>query len=250
MVKRLFFAISVVASLFIVVIVTSGWFLSQDLPPEVAAGYNVWQENGCIGCHTLYGQGGAFAPDLTHIYEQRGADYLREFMVNPNAFHPDQRLMPRFGLTVNETDNLLAFLDWATKQEPAVRWPPRLIAVSGSGSLTVAAVPEITAPEASPQDAAIARGRAIYSRAPAVCSTCHSLEPEVRLVGPSLYGIATTAAERVSGQSAEDYIRTSILNPSDHIVEGFPDAMQKNFAETLSADEINDLIVFLLTQER
>src|SRR5688500_9488886 len=45
------------------------------------------------------------------------------------------------------------------------------------------------------------------------CTTCHTLDGTT-LVGPSFQGIATRAATRVEGQSAEEYLRQSITNPS------------------------------------
>src|SRR5574337_943643 len=53
------------------------------------------------------------------------------------------------------------------------------------------------------------------------CSACHSLQPNQTLVGPSLAGIATTAATRKDGYSAEKYIHESIVLPNAYIVEGF-----------------------------
>jgi nitric oxide reductase subunit C len=102
--------------------------ITNEVSPEVSAGYDVWRANGCEGCHTLFGQGGPYAPDLTRIYRQRGETYLREFLVNPSAFYPNQRFMPRFNLAVAETDSLLAFLDWVGQQDAG--WPPRAIQVN------------------------------------------------------------------------------------------------------------------------
>ncbi|MDX1994177.1 MAG: cytochrome c [bacterium] len=220
------------------------------MPEAAADGYQVWRANGCVGCHSLYGQGGTFAPDLTHIHSQRGDDYLREFLANPTAFHPDARRMPRFALTRAETDQLLAFLDWVDEQPTAENWPPRMIAVNGMGGLTASnAATTTTTVALSEEDAAIERGRALFSAAPAACSTCHSLEPNVTLAGPSLHGIADRAWYRIPGVGPEDYIRASILAPSDYVVEGFTDVMQKNFGEALNSQQISDLIAFLMTQE-
>ncbi|MDL5054077.1 c-type cytochrome [Oscillatoria laete-virens NRMC-F 0139] len=210
----------------------------------VQRGWAVWRENQCEGCHTLYGQGGAYAPDLTHIYQQRGENYLRPFFVNPGAFHPtSERVMPRFGLTRDETTDLLAFLEWAGAQENARRWPPAALAVS-TGSVDTALLTSAQVPE-DPVEA----GRYWFSRPPAICGTCHALEPDVVVVGPSLAGIATRAGTRVPGQSAETYIRNSILNPGEHVVEGFQNVMAQNLGEVLSAEQINQIIAFLMTLE-
>src|SRR3989304_872699 len=65
-------------------------------------------------------------------------------------------------------------------------------------------------------------------------------------------GVATRAATRVAGLTAEEYIRQSILDPNAYVVEGFADengesVMPNNFGETLSEEQISDLAAFLLT---
>jgi nitric oxide reductase subunit C len=245
---RLFFTLCLVvaAALLLAPLLSSG--TRAETSDAVRAGYAVWQENGCEGCHTLYGQGGAFAPDLTHIYSQRGETYLREFLVNPSAFHVGQRVMPRFGLTVSQTDHLLAFLNWTDEQ---TLWPPRPIRVNGGVEAVLSSVNDAAqpAPESAAPADPVANGRYWFSRPPANCATCHSLEPDVIIVGPSLAGVATRAQTRVADQNAEAYLRTSILHPGDFIVPGFNNVMAQNLGDVLSADQINNIIAFLQTLE-
>lgn len=239
---RTFYFACCIISAAVLVIVFVGALPARSVPPEVASGLTVWRVMGCENCHTLYGQGGSYAPDLTHIYSQRGPDYIREFLVNPNAFHPNQRAMPRFLLTRTETDHLLAFLAWAGQQ---TAWPPRAVLVAGVGSVGLSG--DAVSGGNITSDDPVERGRALFSRAPANCATCHLLEPDAVRIGPSLAGIATRAATRIPGMSAEEYIRNSIISPGDYIVEGFPDAMQKNLGDVLTSQQINDLIAFLMT---
>lgn len=234
------------ATFLVVFAVGSEGLQTRPVSDAVAAGYRVWHANGCEGCHTLYGQGGAFAPDLTHIVSQRGPEYLREFMANPGAFHPGERAMPRLGLTAREIGSLLVFFEWV--ESHAAGWPPRPIQVSGGAPDSAASSPESAADAVLPQDAA-ARGRYWFQRPPAICATCHSLEPEVVIVGPSLAGIAGRAIERVPGLSAAEYLRASILDPGAYVVAGFQNVMAKNLGEVLNSDQINDIIAFLLTLE-
>lgn len=242
---RLFFTVCLIFSAAILTVVGVAALQARPMSPEATAGADVWRAYRCEGCHTLFGQGGAYAPDLTRIYGQAGADFLREFMVNPSAFHPGARLMPAFGLTKTETDHLLAFLQWTDTQNTG--WPPRPILVAGGGNVDTgvdAASAETV--DSLPTDPA-ARGEYWFKRPPAICATCHALTPDTVIVGPSLAGIASRAASRVPGVNAETYLRDSILDPGAYIVPGFPDAMQKNLGETLSTDQINDIIAFLLT---
>ncbi len=80
------------------------------------------------------------------------------------------------------------------------------------------------------------------------CITCHSLEPDVVIVGPSQAGLATRAETRVPGQTAEEYIRNSIVNPNDYIVEGFAEGvMYQNYGTDLTPEQIDDLVAYTLT---
>jgi cytochrome c2 len=86
------------------------------------------------------------------------------------------------------------------------------------------------------------------------CGTCHSLEKDKTLVGPSLAGIATDGANTVkeadykgTAKTAAEWLRESILNPNVDVPEGFkPDIMPKTLNK-LSEQELNDLIAYLLT---
>lgn len=80
------------------------------------------------------------------------------------------------------------------------------------------------------------------------CVTCHSLEEGVVIVGPSQYALATRAAGRVAGQSAEEYLHESIVEPNAYIVEGFDSGvMYQTYGEELSEQDINDLVAYMLT---
>ena len=82
------------------------------------------------------------------------------------------------------------------------------------------------------------------------CSNCHSLQPGQTLVGPSLAGIGTTAATRIEGYSAEEYLQESIEQPNTYVVEGFrPDIMPENFGKRMSDEDLVDLIAYLMTLE-
>ncbi len=86
------------------------------------------------------------------------------------------------------------------------------------------------------------------SHAGYACVTCHFTDSDERLIGPGLLTIAERAAIRVEGQSGEDYIRESIINPGSYLVEGYPDMfMPQNFAEIFSAEQIDYLVAYLLS---
>ncbi|MBK8619936.1 MAG: hydrogenase iron-sulfur subunit [Anaerolineales bacterium] len=82
------------------------------------------------------------------------------------------------------------------------------------------------------------------------CRICHSLEKNETIIGPSFYGIADRAANRVPGLTAEEYLRQSIVEPNAFIVPGYPSGqMIQNFGQILTEEQINDLIAFLMTMQ-
>ena len=94
-----------------------------------------------------------------------------------------------------------------------------------------------------------AAGEQVYNQVAApACSTCHSLEPGVMLVGPSLANIGAEAGSRLSGTSAEDYLRQSVTDPNAHIVEGFAaNLMPASYGGQLTAQQIDDLVAYMLS---
>jgi cytochrome c len=92
-----------------------------------------------------------------------------------------------------------------------------------------------------------ARGRAVFTGV-GTCNSCHDVSAGIKIVGPSLKGIANTAGRRIAGVPAEAYLRESILQPNKFVVPGFPSGiMPQAFAQTLNPQQINDVIAYLLT---
>ncbi len=82
------------------------------------------------------------------------------------------------------------------------------------------------------------------SDAPA-CITCHRLDATAGR-GPGLGGYGARAGVQVAGESAEVYTFYSIADPARHLVSGYSNIMFADYANRLSAQEIADLIAFLL----
>ena len=95
---------------------------------------------------------------------------------------------------------------------------------------------------------AAGRGQSLFTGTVARCSTCHALSADTVIVGPSLAGVATRAADRVAGLSAEEYLYQSILDPDAFKAPGFENtAMDPTLARTLTIEQVDDLVAYLLT---
>lgn len=83
------------------------------------------------------------------------------------------------------------------------------------------------------------------------CKTCHVIGAgEPAIVGPNLNGIATRAGQRVEGQTAEEYIYTSIVDPYAYVVHGYQSSiMVRNYEQLLTQQQIHDIVAYLMTLE-
>jgi hypothetical protein len=63
-----------------------------------------------------------------------------------------------------------------------------------------------------------------------------------------LKGVASRAGSREPGKSADYYLHESLMAPNAFVVPNFPaNVMPQNFAQTLSAQQIDDLVAYLKT---
>jgi mono/diheme cytochrome c family protein len=82
------------------------------------------------------------------------------------------------------------------------------------------------------------------------CSGCHMIKGQGGAIGPDQSTIGTTAATRKPGMSAEDYIRESIINPGAFVVPNYQNGvMPATYGQTLSQDQLNQLVQYLLEQK-
>lgn len=244
---------------------------AENITPQVTHGKNVWHKYNCINCHTLFGEGAYYAPDLTKITQHRGEAYLQAYMRDPSKFYDEnkhRRLMPKQNLSEEEITDLIAFLDWVSKVDNQ-GWPPRPILVTGgfipgSDSAGAVASGEGTAAAAirpvTAADDPRAQGEHVFRTATPACNACHSTAPGANMAGPTLAGIASRAAEMVesdlykgNAKNVEGYIRESIISPSNHLIPGDmysangASFMPTGYEETLTAEQLDNLVAYLAT---
>ncbi|EHY77412.1 c-type cytochrome [Stutzerimonas stutzeri] len=241
---------------------------AENITAEVKHGMDVWHKYNCINCHTLFGEGAYYAPDLTKITQHRGEPYLKAYMRDPSKFYDEKihrRLMPKQDLAEDEISDLIAFLDWVSKVDNQ-GWPPRPILVTGSfvpGADTGGGQRDDLPAGARPVDAdddERALGEQVFRAAVPACNACHSIAPGANMAGPTLAGLATRAAEIVAspdyqGQAsdARGYIRESIVDPSAHIIPGAmysadgTSFMPTGYDKSLTDEQIDQLTAYLET---
>jgi len=81
------------------------------------------------------------------------------------------------------------------------------------------------------------------------CVTCHATVPgEEKGSGQNLSNIGNRAGATVPGQPAEEYLRTAITNPDAYLAGGYQDGiMYRGYEQALTAQQVNDLVAYMLT---
>ena len=87
------------------------------------------------------------------------------------------------------------------------------------------------------------------------CGACHKIGSlgEAHKVGPDLSAIGAIAATRITGMTAEIYLRQSILDPNAFIVPDCPNGpcianiMPRDYETRLSSQQIDTMVAYLLT---
>ena len=139
---------------------------SPEITADVDAGKMVWHKYDCIGCHTIFGNGSYFAPDMTKITVNKPKGYLKKFLMDPRGVNPGA-VMPKLGISSDEADKLLVFLEWTSKVDTN-GWPPKPILAAAVGSSGNAMTP----------------GQRVYQALG--CSNCHTLSGIGGTSGPDL----------------------------------------------------------------
>ncbi len=145
------------------------------LTPEAIRGKDLWDSSNCMGCHTLFGEGAYYAPELTRVYTRRGPVFLRQMLKDPEAMYPGQRRMWNYHFTDAELDALVAFFKW-TDQVDLNGFPPapRLMQVAVPGG-----------------DGALAKRSNRPQIINQLCVACHAIEGQGGAVGPALDGVGS-----------------------------------------------------------
>src|SRR5690606_23068275 len=84
----------------------------QGITESIVLGKKVWEENSCINCHSLLGEGAYFAPELGNVWVRYGGREnpdgarmgLKTWMRIQPTGAPGRRQMPNFNLSEEELD--------------------------------------------------------------------------------------------------------------------------------------------------
>ncbi|MDM8546125.1 c-type cytochrome [Candidatus Venteria ishoeyi] len=100
----------------------------ENLTEQVVHGKLLWEENNCIGCHSLLGEGAYFAPELGNVYVRFGnsTEAIKGFIKSrPAQGIPGRRSMPQFNFSDEELESIAQFLKYSSEINTS-NWPPNI----------------------------------------------------------------------------------------------------------------------------
>ena len=146
----------------------------QDrMTAEVVRGKEIWDQSNCMGCHTILGEGGYYAPELTRVVKRRGVEWIAIFLKDPEAMFPGERKMVNYHFDDAQISDVIAFLGWIGE-----------IDTQGAPARARSRAAAVAAPVVQ---AAVAPPPAMFGT---VCVACHAVGGNGGRVGPALDGVA------------------------------------------------------------
>jgi cbb3-type cytochrome oxidase cytochrome c subunit len=86
-----------------------GYYASMKVIPSASQGQRLFLQKGCIGCHSIAGQGGKVGPALDDVGLRRAPEWMMQHFRDPQSVTPGT-VMPKFGFTETEARALTEFL--------------------------------------------------------------------------------------------------------------------------------------------
>jgi len=157
------------------------------MTPQVLAGKQLWDENNCMGCHTLLGEGAYYAPELTKVVERRGAAWIDLFLQDPQRMFPGQRKMVKYDFTAEERQDLIAFFGWIGKVDTNGFPAKPDMNLNGAIKEGATTAPLVAARAADGPDPLLGAPEMFKT----VCTSCHMVGGKGGTVGPALDGVAS-----------------------------------------------------------
>jgi mono/diheme cytochrome c family protein len=201
-----------------------GYYASMKVIPSRNEGQRLFQQKGCIGCHSVEGNGGKVGPALDDVGLRRTPEWMMQHFRDPQSVTPGT-VMPRFGFTETEARALTDFLLHLRDQKFAINLPSQMLPVE--------------------------RGHSIYRKYG--CAGCHGTEAKGGVPNPN----AKTAQLvpgliRVAEGYTKDELKVRILKgqreiPSLDATRPPPPLYMPAWADTIKDAEVDDLVAYLIS---
>lgn len=187
----------------------------REAPSQEEGFAKLLRETKCLSCHKIKGQGGDYAPDLTHAGSKFKIRWLADFLQETDLIRPLSQQMPKLFLSREEAETAAKYIkkELVFEKELQEQVPKALL----QGNL-------------ADLRAGVEEGRKIFQEKG--CYSCHTLGGKGGALGPDL----SMAPERLEPA----YIYLHLKDPGRFV----PFTTEPDFA--LSDEEAISLTVFLM----
>lgn len=193
----------------------------KNLTESVIRGKNIWESNNCMGCHTLFGEGAYYAPELTKVYIRRSEEFIKMFLKDPNAMYPGKRKMVKYDFSDGEIDDLISFFKWCGE-------------VDLNGFPVEPPLKKYITPSVTSNAASVLKRPDIFDK---LCLTCHTLGGKGTRIEPA------PVLDNIGNVRDRDFLKRWISDPSsikkNSLMPKFP----------LSESTVSELVDFLSEQK-
>jgi mono/diheme cytochrome c family protein len=201
-----------------------GYYASMKVLPNTREGLRLFQQKGCIGCHSVGGNGGKIGPALDDVGLRRTSEWMIQHFREPQSVTPGT-VMPKFGFTEAEARSLTDFLLHLREQNVALSLPSLMGTVE--------------------------RGREIYRKYG--CAGCHGADAKGGVPNPN----AKTAQLvpgliRVAEGYTKDELKARILKgqreiPALDAHRPPPPLYMPGWGGIIKDAEVDDLVAYLVS---
>ncbi|HMY41713.1 MAG TPA: cytochrome c [Chitinophagales bacterium] len=84
----------------------------DKIDAKVIRGKEIFEANNCMGCHTIMGEGGYYAPELTKVIDRRGEAFVKAVLQSPVPWGSRGRKMVKYEMNDVDADAMVAYLKW------------------------------------------------------------------------------------------------------------------------------------------
>ncbi|NOX46513.1 MAG: cytochrome c [Chlorobi bacterium] len=88
---------------------------SENITEAVVGGKVLFDENNCMGCHTIFGEGAYYAPELTKVIDRRGEAFVKGVLSSKQSWALHGRKMVAYDFSEKEVNDLVAFFKWVNE---------------------------------------------------------------------------------------------------------------------------------------
>ncbi len=90
---------------------------ADQITDAVVRGKEIWDNNNCMGCHTILGEGAYYAPELTRVYARKGEGYIKTVLMAEQPWAPNGRKMVAYNLPEDDANDVAAFFEWVNNMD-------------------------------------------------------------------------------------------------------------------------------------